>query len=100
MSKTKQGGSTKLGRDSAAQRLGIKASAGETVKIGDILVRQRGTHYLCGDNVKKGSDDTIYSMVNGKVFFETTSKQLFNGKKREARVVGVIPTPKAPKEDK
>ena len=59
MSKTKQGGSSRLGRDSAAQRLGIKISDGGTAKIGEIIVRQRGTRYLLGDNVKKGSDDTI-----------------------------------------
>ena len=89
MSKTKQGGSSRLGRDSAAQRLGIKVNAGEKIKIGMIIVRQRGTRYLLGKNVKKGSDDTIYAMKDGIVKFSTKSKILFNGTKREAKVVSV-----------
>ena len=76
MSKTKQGGSSRLGRDSESQRLGIKAYAGETVKVGEIIVRQRGSHYLLGKNVKKGSDDTIYAMKNGVVSFSAKTKKL------------------------
>jgi large subunit ribosomal protein L27 len=91
VSKTKQGGSSRLGRDSAAQRLGIKISAGEKVKIGMIIVRQRGTKYLLGKNVKKGSDDTIYAMKDGVVKFSSKSKKLFNGKRRIAKVVSVEP---------
>jgi len=91
MSKTKQGGSSRLGRDSAAQRLGIKVSAGENVKIGMIIVRQRGTRYLLGKNVKKGSDDTIYAMKDGQVKFSSKSKKLFNGTRRIAKVVSVEP---------
>ena len=91
MSKTKQGGSSRLGRDSAAQRLGIKVSAGEKVKTGMIIIRQRGTRYLLGKNVKKGSDDTIYAMKDGVVKFGTKSKLLFNGTKRLAKIVSIIP---------
>jgi len=91
MSKTKAGGSTRLGRDSAAQRLGIKAYAGEKVKIGMIIVRQRGTKYLLGKNVKKGSDDTIYAMKDGVVSFATKTKKLFDGSRRLAKVVSVNP---------
>ena len=91
MSKTKQGGSSRLGRDSAAQRLGIKINAGEMAKIGMIVVRQRGTKYLLGKNVKKGSDDTIYAMKDGLVKFSTKSKMLFNGKRRLAKVVSIVP---------
>lgn len=80
-----------MGRDSAAQRLGIKAYAGEKIKIGEIIVRQRGTRYLVGKNVKKGSDDTIYAMKDGVVRFSTTLKNLFNGKQRRAKVVHVDP---------
>lgn len=90
MSKTKQGGSSRLGRDSAAQRLGIKAYAGEAVKVGEIIIRQRGTKYLLGKNVKKGSDDTIYAMANGVVRFTTKDKKLFNGSSRSAKVVSVV----------
>ena len=90
MSKTKQGGSTKLGRDSQSQRLGVKAFAGEVVKIGNIIIRQRGTKYLCGQNVRMGSDNTIYAVKNGKVSFTTKNKKLFNGKSRIAKVVSVL----------
>jgi large subunit ribosomal protein L27 len=91
MSKTKQGGSSRLGRDSAAQRLGIKVNAGQIVKVGMIVVRQRGTRYLLGKNVKKGSDDTIYAMKNGVVKFSSKSKKLFDGSRRQAKVVSVVP---------
>jgi len=90
MSKTKAGGSTRLGRDSAAQRLGIKAYAGEKVKVGMIIVRQRGTKYLLGKNVKKGSDDTIYAMKDGVVKFSNKTKNLFDGSRRYAKVVSVV----------
>jgi large subunit ribosomal protein L27 len=91
MSKTKQGGSSRLGRDSQSKRLGVKVNAGQDVKIGMIIIRQRGTRYLLGKNVKKGSDDTIYAMKNGVVKFSTKSKKLFNGTRREAKVVSVVP---------
>jgi len=89
MAKTKQGGSSRLGRDSAAQRLGIKISAGQKVKTGMIIIRQRGTKYLLGKNVKMGSDNTIYAMKNGTVNFSSKSKKLFNGSRRMAKVVSV-----------
>ena len=89
MSKTKQGGSSRLGRDSAAQRLGVKIQDGETTKIGMIIIRQRGSKYLVGKNVKMGSDNTIYAMKNGLVRFTSKSKKLFNGARRMAKVVSV-----------
>ena len=91
MSKTKQGGSSRLGRDSAAQRLGIKAYAGEKVKVGNIIIRQRGTKYLPGKNVKIGSDDTIYAMCDGVIRFSTKLKKLFDGSQRLTKVVNVDP---------
>ena len=91
MSKTKQGGSSRLGRDSAAQRLGVKISEGETAKKGMVIIRQRGTKFLSGKNVKKGSDDTIYAMEDGIVNFTSKSKKLFNGSRRLAKVVSVNP---------
>ncbi|GIU77454.1 MAG: 50S ribosomal protein L27 [Bryobacteraceae bacterium] len=60
-------GSSKNGRDSAAQRLGIKVFSGEIVKGGAILVRQRGTRYKPGENVGIGSDDTLYARIGGRV---------------------------------
>ena len=91
MSKTKQGGSSRLGRDSASQRLGIKISGGQKVKVGMIIIRQRGTKYLPGKNVKLGSDDTIYSLKDGVVRFASKNKNLFDGSQRLAKVVSVEP---------
>ncbi len=91
MAKTKQGGSSRLGRDSASQRLGIKIYDGGKVKVGDIIIRQRGTKYLSGKNVKRGSDDTIYALCNGVVRFSTKLKKLFDGSQRLAKVVWVDP---------
>lgn len=79
-----------MGRDSMSQRLGIKIYDGQKVKIGMIIVRQRGTHYLLGKNVRKGSDDTIYAIKDGVVKFSSKTKNLYNGSSRVARVVSVI----------
>lgn len=89
MSTSKSSGSSRLGRDSAAQRLGIKKFGGETVKTGMIIVRQRGTRYLAGKNVKRGSDDTLYAGIPGVVRFSTRLKKIFNGTQRTAKVVSV-----------
>jgi large subunit ribosomal protein L27 len=69
MSKTKGGGSTRNGRDSNAQRLGVKAFAGTEVTAGSILVRQRGTRFHPGLGVGKGSDDTLFAKRDGVVKF-------------------------------
>ncbi len=71
MAHKKGGGSSRNGRDSKAQRLGVKAFAGETVKAGAILVRQRGTRFRPGENVGIGSDDTLFATAPGKVDFTT-----------------------------
>ncbi|MCX6719934.1 MAG: 50S ribosomal protein L27 [Candidatus Staskawiczbacteria bacterium] len=92
MSKTKQGGSSRLGRDSAAQRLGIKAYAGEKIKIGQIIIRQRGSKILTGKNVKRGSDDTIYAMKDGVVKYSSKTKKMFDGSLRKAKIVSVETT--------
>ncbi len=67
-------GSTKNGRDSHGQRLGVKRFAGEFVRAGSIIVRQRGTKFHLGNNVGIGSDDTIYSTIDGVVRFEAKDK--------------------------
>ena len=72
MSKTKGGGSTRNGRDSNAQRLGVKAFGGTDITAGTILVRQRGTRFHPGKNVGKGKDDILFSLVDGKVEFGQT----------------------------
>lgn len=69
MSKTKGGGSTKNGRDSAAQRLGVKVFDGTAVTAGAILVRQRGTRFHPGENVGRGGDDTLFATCAGQVRF-------------------------------
>ena len=67
-------GSTKNGRDSEAKRLGVKKGDGQAVLAGNILVRQRGTKIHPGTNVGKGSDDTLFALVDGKVKFERLGK--------------------------
>ena len=68
-------GSSKNGRDSNAQRLGVKCFGGENVNAGAILVRQRGTRIHPGTNVKKGGDDTLFATVDGKVEYENFGKK-------------------------
>lgn len=75
MASKKAGGSTRNGRDSNSQRLGVKAYAGELVNSGTIIVRQRGTKFHPGNNVRLGRDFTIYSLIQGKVAFERLDKQ-------------------------
>jgi len=83
MAHKKGGGSSRNGRDSHSQRLGIKRYGGEVVKAGNILVRQRGTKIHPGQNVGLGKDHTIFATVDGEVVFETVA----NGRKR----VSVLP---------
>ena len=75
MAHKKGQGSSRNGRDSNAQRLGVKRFGGEQVLAGNILVRQRGTKFHPGENVKKGSDDTLFAIINGVVKFETRRGQ-------------------------
>ena len=84
MSKTKGGGSTRNGRDSAAQRLGVKVYDGGVVSPGAIIVRQRGTHFHPGENVGRGGDDTLFAKAPGSVKF---------GQRKGRRMVDVLPVP-------
>lgn len=77
MASKKAGGSTKNGRDSQSKRLGVKRFGGQLVQPGTIIVRQRGTKFHMGTNVKMGRDHTIYSVVEGLVKFERDSKTRF-----------------------
>ena len=70
MAHKKAGGSSRNGRDSAAQRLGLKCGDGQTVSAGSILVRQRGTQFHPGNNVGLGKDDTLFAKISGQVRFE------------------------------
>jgi large subunit ribosomal protein L27 len=89
MSTSKSSGSTRLGRDSNPKYLGVKRYGGQEVKIGQIIIRQRGTKFIPGTNVKKGKDDTLYAMKDGKVSFSTKRVKKFNGTQRIAKVVTV-----------
>ncbi len=71
MAHTKSGGSTKLGRDSASKRLGVKIQDGDKILSGQIIVRQRGTHFHPGVNVGRGGDDTLFALAAGAVEFGT-----------------------------
>jgi large subunit ribosomal protein L27 len=82
MSKTKGGGSTRNGRDSRAQRLGVKEFDGTAVTAGSIIVRQRGTRFHPGANVGRGGDDTLFAMADGVVKF---------GARRGRKLVDVLP---------
>ena len=68
-------GSTRNGRESESKRLGVKKFGGQAVKAGHILVRQRGTKFHPGTNVGKGSDDTLFSLIEGVVLFERRGRQ-------------------------
>lgn len=89
MAHTKSGGSTKLGRESAAQRLGVKIYAGQKARPGQVIVRQRGTRYLPGANVRRATDDTLYAGKEGTVSFSNKTKTKFDGTRRTAKVVNV-----------
>ncbi|MBM3257917.1 MAG: 50S ribosomal protein L27 [Candidatus Nealsonbacteria bacterium] len=89
MAKTKAAGSTKLGRDSRPKYLGIKLFAGQKVKQGGIIVRQRGTKFYPGKNVKRGNDDTLFALKEGTVEFTTKRKKSFNGSQRIVKIVEV-----------
>ena len=81
MSKTKGGGSTRNGRDSNAQRLGVKVFGGTQIHAGTIIVRQRGTHFHPGVNVGRGGDDTLFATAPGAVEF---------GEKRGRKTVNIV----------
>jgi len=89
MATTKATGSTKLGRDSQPKYLGVKLFDGQTAKIGSVIIRQRGTKFVAGKNVKRGKDDTLYSLKNGFVYFTTKKKRNFNNSQRIVKVVNV-----------
>jgi large subunit ribosomal protein L27 len=81
MAHKKGTGSTRNGRDSNSKRLGVKRFGGEVVSAGSIIIRQRGTSVLPGVNVGRGSDDTLYALVDGVVNFETIRRALRSRKR-------------------
>lgn len=92
MAKTKAKGATKLGRDSLPKYLGVKLYEGQRAKTGMIIIRQRGTKFLPGKNVKRGKDDTLYALKEGIVRFGTKRKKGFDNAQRIAKIVNVDPS--------
>jgi len=90
MAHKKAAGSTSLGRESESKRLGIKLTDGEWAKVGSIIIRQRGTKYHPGPNVKKGKDDTLFAMKNGFVKFSTKKLRKFDNSLKTCKVVSIV----------
>jgi large subunit ribosomal protein L27 len=91
MSHTKAGGKTKNGRDSSGKRLGIKLYAGQPVHAGQIIVRQRGSRWHAGVNVKRAKDDTLYAAVTGVIAFKKMKQKTFYGSLNRRTYVSVHP---------
>lgn len=91
MAHRKAGGSAKNLQDSNPKYLGVKKSDGAHVKIGDIIVRQRGTKIMAGDNVGVGKDHTLFALTRGKVAFKTKRKLSFNNNLDNRKIAHVVP---------
>ena len=89
MAKTKSAGSTSLGRDSRPKYLGVKLFDGQPVQPGSVIIRQRGSKFVAGKNVRQGRDYTLYSIAKGVVKFATKKIKRFDGSRRIAKVVNV-----------
>lgn len=93
MAHRKAGGSTQLGRDSISKRLGVKLFGSQIVKTGQIIVRQRGSKFRPGKNVRSGADDTLFALKDGIVKFSNKKVLLFTGKLASRRFVSVEDAP-------
>lgn len=91
MAHKKAGGSTSLGRDSVSKRLGVKIFGNQAIKKGQIIVRQHGTKFHPGKNVKVAGDSTLYALVDGMVKFQNKMVRKFHGNLRRTRIVSVEP---------
>lgn len=89
MAHKKAAGSTQLGRESESKRLGVKIYSGQPARSGQIIIRQRGSKYHPGDNVRQGSDDTLYAVVSGIVAFSRRTVKNFTGKLVQRTFVGI-----------
>ena len=90
MAHKKAGGSTSNGRDSQAKRLGVKVFGGQTVKAGNIIVRQRGTKFHPGNNVGMGKDHTLFALTAGKVLFVEKQLRKYDGRVFKDKLVNVV----------
>lgn len=91
MAHKKAGGTTALGRDSISKRLGVKIYGGQAVETSNVIIRQRGTKFHPGRNVKRGEDDTLFALINGIVEFQAKKMKDFTGKLVSRTFVNVIP---------
>lgn len=89
MAKTKATGTTRLGRDSQPKYLGVKLFDGQIAFPGSIIIRQRGTKFIPGKNVRRGADDTLYSIAKGIVKFITKTKTKFDRSRKKIKVVNI-----------
>ena len=89
MAKTKSKKATGSGRDSKPKYLGVKLYEGQEVKSGQVIIRQRGTKFLPGKNVRRGRDDTLYASKAGQVKFATKKVRSFDNSRRLAKIVNV-----------
>ncbi len=90
MAHKKAGGSTSLGRDSVSKRLGVKIFGNQAIKKGQIIVRQHGSKFHAGKNVKMGGDSTLYALADGVVKFQKKQVKKFHGNLRTTRIVNVV----------
>ncbi len=90
MAHKKAGGSTALGRDSVSKRLGVKLFGGQKIEPGMIIVRQHGSKFRAGKNVRMGNDGTLYSLATGSVKFSKKQVKRFTGALEKARIVNVV----------
>jgi len=90
MAHKKAAGSTSLGRESESKRLGVKITDGDWAKVGSIIIRQRGTKYQPGQNVRLGKDDTIFAMKAGLVKFTTRKMRKYDNSLKTCKFVNVI----------
>lgn len=94
MAHRKAGGSTNLGRDSISKRLGVKIFGGQYAAVGNIILRQRGTKFHPGENVKRGEDDTLFALASGAVKFQSRKVKDFTGRLAKRMFVHVLPQKK------
>jgi len=90
MAHTKAGSTTHLGRESESKRLGVKLFDGEKARAGMVLIRQRGSKWLAGKNVRKGGDDTLYAAKDGSIKFTQKTRRRFDNSRKTFKVINVI----------
>ncbi len=90
MAHKKAGGSTQLGRDSQPKYLGVKKFGGQVVRVGDIIIRQRGLKFRPGKGVKRGTDDTLFATTPGVVKFSNKKVKKFTGSLDGVRIVSIV----------